>query len=73
MRYITPKALADALGISLKTVDRWVASGALPPPVRGKGPKGVEGWRRWPASVLVPFLLERGHRVPSAWAQEQAA
>lgn len=72
MRYVTPQELAGALGVSLKTVDRWIAAGALPAPVRGTGPKGEPGWRRWPAPVLVEHFRSAGRPVPATW-QDAAA
>lgn len=67
MLYVTPQDVADALGVSLKTVDRWIAAGRLPAPVRGTGPKGRPGHRRWPALELGQRLRSDGYAVPSAW------
>lgn len=40
-RLITTRQVQRRLGISRKTVDNWVKSGRLPPPVI------KTGWRRW--------------------------
>lgn len=72
MRYVTPPEFAAALGISVKTLDRWLAAALLPAPVRGEGPKGRPGWRRWPAKELAAALAGR-FPVPAAWLEDVAA
>jgi len=71
--YVTPRELAKALGVSSKTLEGWLAAGALPAPVRGKGPKGAQGWRRWPADEIARALREQGRPVPAAWSASAAA
>jgi len=37
--------VATLLGVSVRTVNRWVAEGELPPPIKTPG-NGVRMWRR---------------------------
>lgn len=49
-RFLTPKQLADELGVSKSTLARWRAEGGGPPPTQA-GPKTVlyerSGVERW--------------------------
>lgn len=52
--------VAAYYGRSVRTVERWVAAGRLPPPRRAPG-----GRPFWPAREIVGDVLERPPIVPS--------
>jgi DNA-binding transcriptional MerR regulator len=47
--YYTATDLCRMLNVSTTTIDAWVASGTLPPPIRPSGPRGK---RYWPVEVI---------------------
>mgnify|MGYP002143390531 FL=1 len=62
--FILASDLAPALGITVKTLRRWIAAGKIPPP--SARPRE---WLRWPLPVAVAALEARGCPVPAAWTQ----
>ena len=46
MTLITTAEVADILGVSVATVNRWVRNGTLKPAVRGPGDKGANMFAR---------------------------
>lgn len=72
MLHLTARDIADACGVTPKTIHRWAASGRLPEPRRGLG---GHGWARWPAAAVAAVLRGAGYAVPASWeaAPAQAA
>ena len=64
-RFYTASDLRRILNVSDSTIDAWVASGALPPPIRPSGPRGK---RYWPVDLIDKYLAElnSGQSVASA-------
>lgn len=54
-RYYTATELRDLLNISPSTLEKWIAKGHLPQPVRPGGPRGM---RLWPVDVIERFVAE---------------
>lgn len=55
-RLLSAKELAEALGVSVRTIWRLTASGDLPAPVRIGGGRVV----RWPAAVVKSLVAGAG-------------
>ncbi len=68
---VSGREVADAFGVTPKTVQRWENDGQLPK----AGRVGKRRARRWYADQIAPLLLADGLRVPTAWgvATEVAA
>ena len=64
-RYLTPEEVAARFGISIRTLQKWIAAGRIPQPVR-LSHKCV----RWLESVIVRTLHQlaegEGHGVAAA-------
>ena len=68
---VTTKALADAAGVSRSTLNRWVAAGILPPPVRTSDGSGVVAL--WPAWCVDWIDHMKARRAQGATLPELAA
>jgi excisionase family DNA binding protein len=62
-RYYSATEVAQLLGISYYTLDNWIASGALPPPVRPGGPRGK---RLWPIEQIEQHLAAMNAGPPAS-------
>ena len=52
-KYLTAAGLAELLQLSVRSIDRMLASGDLPQPLR------LGGSRRWSRSEVMEFLRDR--------------
>lgn len=69
--FIGAPELAEALGISVKTLNRRIEQGKVAP-----APTAPGEWRRWPLASALAILTSRGCPVPASWtapAIERAA
>jgi predicted DNA-binding transcriptional regulator AlpA len=62
MNYVTKRQIAERFGVSLRSVDNWVARGELARPV--KLGTAAQARVRWPADAVAAF--EQRLRVPAA-------
>jgi hypothetical protein len=62
-RYYSATDLRHLLGVSDYTLDKWLAAGVLPKPVR---PGGERGKRMWPVEMVDKCLAEMSNQVASA-------